>query len=127
MSGSGGYYKYRCKYWMTYNCPNWVWVNNAPCAHCLADGREMETSAVAPFRSPREVCVPQFEKGLLYYVVMELSADGKIDGGWRLKSQPKDGAPPISTTMPITGSCEAFSGGSQHGLGRGASGSKPSM
>ena len=35
MSGSGGYYKYRCKYWLTYNCPNWVWVNNAPCAHCL--------------------------------------------------------------------------------------------
>ena len=35
MSGSGGYYKYRCKYWLTYNCPNWVWVNNAPCAYCL--------------------------------------------------------------------------------------------
>ena len=35
MSGSGGYYKYRCKYRLTYNCPNWVWVNNAPCAHCL--------------------------------------------------------------------------------------------
>ncbi|KAF8862763.1 hypothetical protein BDZ45DRAFT_798940 [Acephala macrosclerotiorum] len=40
MSGSGGYYKYRCKYWLTYNCPHWVWVNNAPCAHCLADGRD---------------------------------------------------------------------------------------
>ena len=35
MSGTGGYFKYRCKYWLTYNCPNWVWVNNAPCAHCL--------------------------------------------------------------------------------------------
>jgi hypothetical protein len=35
MSGSGGYYRYRCKYWLTYNCLNWVWVNNAPCAHCL--------------------------------------------------------------------------------------------
>ena len=35
MSGSGGYYKYRCKYWLTHNCSNWVWVNNAPCAHCL--------------------------------------------------------------------------------------------
>jgi hypothetical protein len=35
MSGSGGYYKYRCKFWLTYNCPNWVWVNNALCAHCL--------------------------------------------------------------------------------------------
>ncbi|KAH8787547.1 hypothetical protein F5882DRAFT_110873 [Hyaloscypha sp. PMI_1271] len=38
MSGSGGYYKYRCMFWLNYNCPNWVWVNNSPCAHCLADG-----------------------------------------------------------------------------------------
>ena len=35
MSGSGGYYKYRCKYWLTFNCQSWVWINNAPCAHCL--------------------------------------------------------------------------------------------
>lgn len=32
---SGGYYKYRCKYFFTHNCPYWVWVHNAPCAHCL--------------------------------------------------------------------------------------------
>ncbi|TAQ84855.1 RNA-directed DNA polymerase/Ribonuclease H [Chlorociboria aeruginascens] len=24
MSGAGGYYKYHCKYWLTYNCPNWA-------------------------------------------------------------------------------------------------------
>ncbi|ESZ94494.1 hypothetical protein SBOR_5142 [Sclerotinia borealis F-4128] len=36
----GGYYKYQCKYWMTFNCPQWV--NNAPCAHCLAEGRDDE-------------------------------------------------------------------------------------
>lgn len=35
MSGSGGFYKYRCKYFYTHNCNNWVYVNNAPCAHCL--------------------------------------------------------------------------------------------
>lgn len=35
MSGAGGFYKYRCKYFYTHNCPNWVWVNNAPCASCL--------------------------------------------------------------------------------------------
>ncbi|KAH8757123.1 hypothetical protein BGZ57DRAFT_908759 [Hyaloscypha finlandica] len=35
MSGSGGYFKYRCKYWLTYYCSNWVWVNKTPCAHCL--------------------------------------------------------------------------------------------
>lgn len=36
MSGAGGgYYKYRYKYWLTYSCSNWVWVNNAKCANCL--------------------------------------------------------------------------------------------
>jgi len=35
MSGSGGYYKYRCKNWLEWECPNWVWINNAPCARCL--------------------------------------------------------------------------------------------
>jgi hypothetical protein len=26
----GGYYKYkyRCKYWLTSNCENWIWINN---------------------------------------------------------------------------------------------------
>lgn len=32
---SGGFYKYRCKYFYTYNCPNWVWVSNSPCAPCV--------------------------------------------------------------------------------------------
>ncbi|KAK3937693.1 hypothetical protein QBC46DRAFT_410893 [Diplogelasinospora grovesii] len=40
MSGSGGFYKYMCKYFYTHNCPNWVWVNYAACASCLAEGRE---------------------------------------------------------------------------------------
>lgn len=35
MSGSGGFYKYRCKYFYTHNCTNWVYVNNSPCANCL--------------------------------------------------------------------------------------------
>ena len=34
MSGSGGIYKYRCKYFLTHDCPNWVFVNYAPCADC---------------------------------------------------------------------------------------------
>ncbi|KUJ09876.1 uncharacterized protein LY89DRAFT_689786 [Mollisia scopiformis] len=51
MSGSGGYYKYRYKFWLTYNCPKWVWVNNAPCAHCLADGRDDELPPKEDVRS----------------------------------------------------------------------------
>ena len=35
MSGSGGFYKYRCKYFYTYNCPNWVYCNGHACAMCL--------------------------------------------------------------------------------------------
>ncbi|KAM7222082.1 hypothetical protein V8F06_002587 [Rhypophila decipiens] len=40
MSGSGGFYKYRCKHFLTYNCNNWVYVNGAACACCLAEGRD---------------------------------------------------------------------------------------
>lgn len=35
MSGTGGFYKYRCKYFYTYNCPNWVYCNGHACAMCL--------------------------------------------------------------------------------------------
>ena len=39
MSGGGqpggGFYKYRCKHFYTYECMNWVWVNHAACATCL--------------------------------------------------------------------------------------------
>jgi len=89
MSGSGGYYKYRCKYWLTYNCPNWVWVNNAPCAHCLADGRDSETAMMSsPFRISREVYVPQIENGSLHYIIMEIVAASDTDSGWAVKDIP---------------------------------------
>ncbi|KAK3371242.1 hypothetical protein B0T24DRAFT_628211, partial [Lasiosphaeria ovina] len=42
MSGSGGFYKYRCKYFLSNNCQNWVWVNYAACAVCLTEGRERD-------------------------------------------------------------------------------------
>ncbi|RSL46520.1 hypothetical protein CEP51_015916 [Fusarium floridanum] len=47
MSGTDGFYKYRCKHFYTHNCPSWVWVNNTPCASCLlintqAHGRDDE-------------------------------------------------------------------------------------
>ncbi|KAI1091568.1 hypothetical protein F5B19DRAFT_493302 [Rostrohypoxylon terebratum] len=37
---SGRYYRFRCKYFLTHNCPNWVWVNRSPCAMCCAEGRD---------------------------------------------------------------------------------------
>ncbi|CZS96535.1 hypothetical protein WAI453_010013 [Rhynchosporium graminicola] len=105
MSGSGGYYKYRCKYWMTYNCPNWVWVNNSPCAHCLADGRDSEIIKIsAPFRVLREVFVPQFEDGMLLYTMMEIIAGSDLDSGWAVKQPQADAFPSVTepTAMTIT-------------------------
>lgn len=34
MSGPG-YYKFRCKNFYTYNCGNWVWMNNLACPECV--------------------------------------------------------------------------------------------
>lgn len=94
MSGSGGYYKYRCKYWLTYNCPNWVWVNNAPCAHCLADGRDSDTAMMSgPLRISREIYVPQFENGFLHYTIMEIIAASDTDSGWSVKDLPSQPLP----------------------------------
>ncbi len=35
INSSGGFYKYRCKYFLSHNCNRWVWVNNNPCPTCL--------------------------------------------------------------------------------------------
>jgi len=105
MSSSGGYYKYRCKYWMTYNCPNWVWVNNSPCAHCLADGRDSEMATVSvAFRLSREVFVPQFEDGMLFYTVMEIIAGSDWDSGWAVKQPLAEPFPSVTeaTATAIT-------------------------
>ncbi|KUJ22946.1 uncharacterized protein LY89DRAFT_727735 [Mollisia scopiformis] len=94
MSGSGGYYKYRCKYWLTYNCPHWVWVNGAPCAHCLADGRDSDvTTMPGSFRISREVYVPQLENGSLHYTIMEIIAASDFDSGWAVKDLPTQAFP----------------------------------
>lgn len=98
MSGSGGYYKYRCKYWLTYNCPNWVWVNNAPCAHCLADGRDSDVIMMpGTSRLSREVYVPQLENGSLQYIIMEIIAASEADGGWAVKDLPAQPSFPSAT------------------------------
>jgi hypothetical protein len=34
MSGSGGFYKYPCKYFLN-GCGGWTYVNNDPCEYCL--------------------------------------------------------------------------------------------
>lgn len=131
MSGSGGYYKYRCKYWLTYNCSNWVWVNNAPCAHCLvsiyqnagvvatfamliyvdqADGRDSDTDTVvrsSRCRLSREVYVPQVEDEPLHYIlILEIVAAKDIDRRWAVKGFPFQPVP----TAPVLICFEATDG-----------------
>ncbi|CCC07349.1 hypothetical protein SMACR_02356 [Sordaria macrospora] len=70
MSGGGqpggGFYKYRCKHFYTYECMNWVWVNHAACATCLAMGRG-EESDVALSATRFEIRVPRALDGMLSY------------------------------------------------------------
>lgn len=103
MSGSGGYYKYRCKYWLTHDCPHWVWVNNAPCAHCLADGRDSDVAVMSgPFRISREVYVPQLENGSLHYTIMEIIAASDFDSGWAVKDLPTQPYPTVTGPSAVT-------------------------
>ena len=32
---SGGFYKYRCKYFYLESCTNWIYVNGEACTPCL--------------------------------------------------------------------------------------------
>lgn len=82
MSGSGGFYKYRCKYFLSYNCDHWVYVNGTACAYCLAAGRDPDAPMIAhPAQRllSQEICVPRPCDGTLEYLFMELveSGDGK--------------------------------------------------
>jgi len=89
MSGSGGYYKYRCKYWLTFNCPHWVWVNNAACAYCLADGRDAAVGVSSTnFRVSRDIYVPRVEDGTFHYTLMEIISTGDWNSGWVMKEKP---------------------------------------
>ena len=120
MSGSGGYYKYRCKYWLTYNCPNWVWVNNAPCAHCLvssifgtiyldnransnqADGRDSQV--VMPsgsVRNAHEVYVPYLENGSVYYLARETIFASDRMSAWVIKDALSHPLPTIAKSTRL--------------------------
>lgn len=54
-SGSGGFYKYRCKYFHSHNCPHWVYVNNAPCAYCLVSQPGLPLMSFHLGRAPRNL------------------------------------------------------------------------
>lgn len=128
MSGTGGYYKYRCKYFYSHNCPHWVWVNYAPCAHCLAEGRDSDIAITSSsFRPSPVVCVPALEDGTLQYILMEI-ATSNVDSGWSsLTKKDAHNQPFPATTEPsafCTAAVNGFnihakSGLGLHGIGTG--------
>ncbi|KAF7553148.1 hypothetical protein G7046_g7180 [Stylonectria norvegica] len=102
MSGAGGFYKYRCKYFYTHNCPNWVWINNAPCASCLADGRDSEETLAPSWGIPRDIVVPRVLDGILQYTLMELIAPSEPGYEWTLRDKERRPPPsiPVTSAMP---------------------------
>ncbi|KAI1498620.1 hypothetical protein F5X99DRAFT_392879 [Biscogniauxia marginata] len=107
MSGSGGFFRYRCKYFYTHNCPNWVYVNNTPCQSCAAEGREIEsTVSEAPtWGLSQEICVPQVEDGVLHYTLMEIVNTGEA-GNYctlRYKANQQPQVPAVMTTSATPG------------------------
>ncbi|KAI0025712.1 hypothetical protein F4780DRAFT_774577 [Xylariomycetidae sp. FL0641] len=108
MSGSGGYYKYRCKYFLSHNCPNWVYVNHTSCANCCAEGREAEgASAQGPmWRFSHDICVPRVEGGVLHYTLMEMVNTGHAGGSYlevRHKASQQPHIPAVVTTHATPG------------------------
>ncbi|KAI1199351.1 hypothetical protein F5X97DRAFT_341707 [Nemania serpens] len=74
MSGTGGYYRFRCRFFLTHNCQNWVYIRDAVCAECSAKGRDAQPAASqAPMMGySTQICVPRVEGGVLYYTLMEV-------------------------------------------------------
>ncbi|CAD6449166.1 ab22894b-c20b-47f2-86bc-c1fedd4baa19 [Sclerotinia trifoliorum] len=104
----GGYYKYRCKYWLVYNCGNWVWVNNEPCANCLAIGREETVISRSQYQMSRDVFVPQFKDGNLHYTMTEIITLSDFDNGWVVKETQSAEFP--KSTSPTIEKLEATEG-----------------
>lgn len=101
MSGSGGFYKYRCKYFYSHNCQNWVWVNGSTCASCLAEGRDAEGApSNAAWTMPRDMLVPSYHDGTLQYTLMEIVSITGPGNYWTLRHK---AAQPIVPPIPTTG------------------------
>lgn len=126
MSGSGGFYKYRCKYFYTHNCTNWVYVNNSPCANCLvsfqvhptipprmqrenqltwrsslqAEGRD--SIEAPPQQQFRDIIVPYFDdNGMRQECLMEFIATDPLGLYWSLRYKaPVQVGPTVTSDTP---------------------------
>ncbi|PNP54243.1 hypothetical protein THARTR1_05450 [Trichoderma harzianum] len=76
---SGGFYKYRCKNFYSHNCPNWVWVNNSPCATCIAEGRDAEERSLPSSTAYRvNIVAPRLRDDILQDTFMESVAPSDV-------------------------------------------------
>ncbi|KAI0469354.1 hypothetical protein F4859DRAFT_142763 [Xylaria cf. heliscus] len=108
MSG-GGFYKFRCKYFFTHECPNWVYVNNTACAECSAQGRDLEPAASQPpnMGYPRQISVPHVEEGaLIYTLVVEILPNDATNNwgavGYVTDNQAQTQVPTTTSALPGT-------------------------
>ncbi|KAH8128795.1 hypothetical protein LI328DRAFT_160486 [Trichoderma asperelloides] len=111
MSSSGGFYKYRCKNFYSHNCPNWVWVNNSPCATCIAEGKDASERPQSSSTTSREIVTPRVRDGILQYTIAELVAPSASGESWALRDKfngiVDDGEPPEA--LPMMGNAMPFS------------------
>ncbi|MCJ1351797.1 MAG: hypothetical protein MMC33_001781 [Icmadophila ericetorum] len=65
---ASGYYKFRCSYWQSHGCPNWVLVARTPCTTCVALGRDEIERLNETESYTGEISVPILDRGYLFYV-----------------------------------------------------------
>ncbi|KAL7941641.1 hypothetical protein V8C42DRAFT_173571 [Trichoderma barbatum] len=108
---SGGFYKYRCKNFYSHNCPNWVWVNNSPCATCIAEGRDVEEQSLPSSTASRAIVASRIQDDLLQYTITESVTPSYSGESWTLRDKGKDivdddqqphAVPLTSSTMPCS-------------------------
>lgn len=110
--GGGGFYKYRCKYFYTHNCPNWVYVNNSPCASCCAEGRDSEVSNPSVSRyASRDIFVPKAADGMLCYTMMEMVNIDEASSDWSLRYKPTQKPTLATVTTSATPNASIISKG----------------
>ncbi|OPB43140.1 hypothetical protein A0O28_0087760 [Trichoderma guizhouense] len=85
---SGGFYKYRCKNFYSHNCPNWVWVNNSPCATCIAEGRDAEEQSLPSSTACQvNIVAPRIRDDILHDTFMESVAPSDVGESWILHDE----------------------------------------
>ncbi|KAI0876516.1 hypothetical protein GGS24DRAFT_451151 [Hypoxylon argillaceum] len=80
MSGGGGFYKFRCKYFLSHECPNWVYLNGSACAECAVSKRT---------NTLMEVEVVLSDNDEPYWAVM-----------YRVDQQPQTQVPTTTSALP---------------------------